>query len=229
MSTDARPSFSMNPQTLVGLLIVAAGLLLTADNLGLLHAGRALSFWPLGVLGVGLLMLSRATDSASRTWAGFVTLVGVVWTVSRLFGWPVNFSMVFPLGLVMVGLIVVQRALGLRREPPGTTDQSISDLAFWSGVQRRISSSLFRRADLTAVMGGIQLDFRDAAINGEAVIDVFALMGGVEIRVPPDWAVSNQIVAIMGGVQDKSTGSGDGKHRLILRGFVMMGGIEVKT
>lgn len=229
MSDNPRSTFPLNPQAVLGLLVVVAGLLLTADNLGMLESGRVLSFWPVGVLIVGGSMFLRATDTAARTWAAFITLAGGVWTVSRVLGWPVNFSIIFPLALVMVGVIIVQRAMGLRRDEPGTSDQQISDLAFWSGVERRVSSSLFRRADLTAVMGGVQLDFRTAAINGEAVIDLFAMMGGIEIRVPPDWAVSNQVIAIMGGVQDKSTGGNDSKHRLILRGFVMMGGVEIKT
>jgi predicted membrane protein len=78
-------------------------------------------------------------------------------------------------------------------------------------------------------MGGIQIDFRQAAINGEGVIDLFVLMGGVEIKVPPDWVVSNQAIAVMGGAVDKSTGAADSRHRLVLRGFVLMGGVEVKT
>ncbi len=60
-------------------------------------------------------------------------------------------------------------------------------------------------------------------------MDVFVVMGGVQIRVPPDWVVSNQIVAVMGGVEDKSTGTRDTRNRLVLRGFVMMGGVEVKS
>ena len=63
----------------------------------------------------------------------------------------------------------------------------------------------------------------------EAIIDVFVWWGGVEITVPPDWAVSNQVVAIMGGADDKSTGTQDARNRLIVRGFVVMGGVEIKT
>jgi predicted membrane protein len=219
----------MNPQTLVGLLIVAAGLLLLGENFGLLEARRVLAYWPVGVLAVGLMMFKRAVDGAARTWAGFVIFVGAWWTLSVLAGWSVRLSTLFPIGLVMVGVVIIQRALGMQRLEPGSTDQSVSDLVFWAGIERKVTSSLFRRADLTAIMGGIQVDFRQAAINGEAVIDLFVLMGGVEIKVPPDWVVSNQAVAIMGGATDKSAGSVDSKHRLVLRGFVMMGGVEVKT
>ena len=229
MSGESRPPLSLNPQTLVGLLIVVLGLLMLGDNLGLMETRRVLAFWPVGVLAVGALMFTRAADVAGRTWAGFVMFVGGWWTLSVLMDWPVRLSTIFPIGLVMIGIVVIQRAVGLRPVEPGTADQSISDLAFWAGIERKVTSALFRRADITAVMGGIQLDFRQAAINGEAVVDLFVFMGGVEIKVPPDWIVSNQAIAIMGGAQDKSTGSADSKHRLVLRGFIMMGGVEVKT
>ena len=55
-------------------------------------------------------------------------------------------------------------------------------------------------------MGGIEMDLRPASTaTGDAVIDVFVMWGGIEITVPPDWAVVNHILPIMGGVVDKST------------------------
>jgi len=36
-------------------------------------------------------------------------------------------------------------------------------------------------------------------------------------------------VAIMGGADDSSSGTQDSKHRLTVRGFVVMGGVEIKT
>ena len=98
-----------------------------------------------------------------------------------------------------------------------------------SGTKRRVTSPLFKRADFTVVMGGVEVDLRSASIaGGEAVIDLFVVMGPVEILVPPDWTVVNQLVAVMSGVDDKSTGEPSGKNRLVLRGFVLMGSVEVK-
>jgi predicted membrane protein len=105
-----------------------------------------------------------------------------------------------------------------------------AELAFWSGIERRITSQDFRRADVTAIMGGIELDLRGAAMAGsEATIEVFAVMGGIEITLPPDWEVVNRITPILGGVEDQSTGAASSQHRLILEGMVIMGGVEVKT
>ena len=51
----------------------------------------------------------------------------------------------------------------------------------------------------------------------------------MELTVPRDRAVSNQVVAIRGGADDSSTGTQDATNRLIVRGFVIMGGVEIKT
>jgi hypothetical protein len=53
-------------------------------------------------------------------------------------------------------------------------------------------------------MGGSKLDLRQAKIapGTEAVVDVFTVMGGVELLVPRDWNVDVQLVPIMGGVND---------------------------
>jgi predicted membrane protein len=230
MLNDGRPGLRLTPQTIVGLLIILYGLVLTADNFGWIQAGR-ISFWPLVITILGATMLSRASDGSSRAVASLVLGVGLLLTGSRLFGWHLDLASLWPLVLIAIGIGIMMRAQG-RSFGSGdpVSDQQISSFAFWSGTKRRVTSPLFKRADFTAVMGGIEVDLRAASpAGGEAVIDVFVVMGSVEIRVPPDWTVSNQVVAIMAGVDDKSTGEPLAKNRLVLRGFVMMGGVEVKS
>ena len=78
-------------------------------------------------------------------------------------------------------------------------------------------------------MGGVNLDLREADIAGErAVLDVFAFMGGVEIRIPEAWTVDVGTTSIMGGVEDKTRGAAGGK-RLVLKGAVIMGGIDIRN
>jgi hypothetical protein len=59
---------------------------------------------------------------------------------------------------------------------------------------------------------------------------VFAMWGGIEIRVPDDWTVVSRVTPVLGGFDDKTRPSpGAGAHRLVIRGFAIMGGIEVKN
>jgi predicted membrane protein len=217
----------VTPQVVVAAAVILFGLILTADNLGLVDAASLLCYWPIVLVALGYTIYARAADRPGRIAGGFLMVVGGSMTIGRAIGADVSLLSLWPLVLVAIGITIIVRARG------GTavaTDQRVSDVAFWSGVQRRVTAPNFRRADLTAVMGGIEIDFRPAATaRGEAIVDLFVLMGGVEIRVPPDWAVSNQIFAIMGGVEDRSTGTEASTNRLILRGFVMMGGVEIKT
>ena len=109
-------------------------------------------------------------------------------------------------------------------------NSTLSAMAILGGVSRGNNSRSFRGADLLAIMGGLQIDLRQAAIHGEAVMDVFVMWGGVEIRVPEDWTVSSRIVPLMAGVEDKTRPpQGASTHRLVLRGFALMGGVEIKN
>lgn len=107
---------------------------------------------------------------------------------------------------------------------------TMSVMAIMGGVTRNNNSKRFRAADLLAIMGGLEIDLRKAEIHGDAVIDVFALWGGIDIRVPPDWTVVSHVVPLMAGVED-STRVPDAPtaHRLTLRGFVMMAGVDIKN
>ncbi len=235
MTAQARDTFRFTPQVILGLCIIVFGVSLTFDNLGWVDASRILRFWPLAIVAVGLTKIVQSATTSGRVLGAFLILVGLallgdVLDILEVWAW-------WPIGLIVLGLVIISRAFGSSKRQtgqlpgvPAAADSVLSEFAFWSGVQRKVTSPAFRHADLTAVMGGIEIDLRQAGTaGGECVIDVFAMWGGIEIRVPPDWAVSNQIVPIMGGAEDKSTGTQASQNRLILRGVAIMGGVEIKT
>ena len=82
-----------------------------------------------------------------------------------------------------------------------------------------------------AIMGGCEIDLRRAAIAAdEAVIDVFAFWGGIELRVPETWHVVGRVTPLMGGYEDKTSQVQQaGGKRLVIRGLVVMGGVNVKN
>lgn len=204
---------SQSSQVVGGFLIVLGGIFLAERVLGVDVDFRIV--FSLAIVVVGGVILYRAWQHEQRPRQGVPRMPP---------GFPTVESMLDPAPAVPRDI-----QTGLGPGPRGLTDSTVSEFAFWSGVQRRVASPAFRHGDLTAVMGGIEIDLRPSTINGEAVIDVFCMWGGIEITVPPDWAVSNQVVAIMGGAEDSSSGTQDSRSRLILRGFVLMGGVEIKT
>jgi predicted membrane protein len=219
------------PQLFAGFIVAAVGVLLTLDNLDVIDADHYLRFWPAGLVALGLLKLWHSRDGGSA-FSGFLFTVVGTWllleysAVIRLSFWDM-----WPTLLVFFGGFLVWRGLtGPRRRATADTNSLVSAMAVLGGVARGNNSSAFRGGELTAVMGGCELDLRQAAIDGEAVIDVFALWGGIEIRVPEDWTVVSHVSPVLGGVDDKTRPpQGASRHRLILRGFVVMAGVEIKN
>ncbi len=105
--------------------------------------------------------------------------------------------------------------------------------AILGGVQRAGSWTVPRLLEVVTVLGGAQLDFRDARFGpGVSTVNVFAMMGGVEIIVPPDLAVEVQGGAILGGFEHlERTPSRVDPDRAQLRvtGMAVLGGVTVHT
>jgi len=224
-----RPAAS---QLLMGLLIIVVGLLFTLDNLGIARASDYLRYWPAGLIAVGLVKLWDSREGHGGGFGGFViTLIGLWLLIEATVDIRFSFSDMWPLLLVFVGSYLVWRGLtGQRRLAAADDHAVVSAMAILSGVNRGNNSRAFRGGDLTAIMGGCDIDLRQAAINGDAVIDVFAVWGGIEIRVPEDWSVTFHVTPLMGGVEDKTRPPlGSAVHRLTVRGVVMMGSVEVKN
>ncbi|MBL0173277.1 MAG: DUF1707 and DUF2154 domain-containing protein [Gemmatimonadaceae bacterium] len=104
--------------------------------------------------------------------------------------------------------------------------------AIMGGFQRGEGWVLPRHFKAVAIMGGIALDLRDARIApGVSEIEVFTLMGGVEVLVPDGVRVEVVGMAVMGGFDVRSgTSSLDDPQAPLLRisGLAIMGGVEVK-
>jgi len=146
----------------------------------------------------------------------------------------------WPMILIGIGSVLVLQAFRRHtREASGAdADNTLTVFAVMSGVKRTSTAAHFRGGEITAVMGGAQLDLRLATIppGEEATLDVFAIMGGFELFVPSSWAVVTPIVPVMGAVEDKRLPAlpgadslgGKTPPRLVLRGLILMGGIEIK-
>jgi hypothetical protein len=206
--------------------------LFTLDNLGLADARDYVRYWPAGLIAIGVLKLWQSRDGGGAFFGLLLTIAGVWQLLEELAVVRISFEDLWPLLLVLFGGYLVWQGLSGRQRltPKEEGSGRMSAVAILGGVVRGNNSTAFRGADLTAVMGGCEIDLRQAAINGEAVIDVFALWGGIEIRVPETWAVESRVTPILGGVDDKTRPPmGASTHRLILRGFAIMGGIEIKN
>ncbi|HSA54447.1 MAG TPA: DUF1707 domain-containing protein [Gemmatimonadaceae bacterium] len=106
-------------------------------------------------------------------------------------------------------------------------------IAFMSGVVRRGAWLVPARMRAVAVMGGVELDLREATLGAhETDIYAVAFMGGIVVTVPPTARVEADGFAIMGGFEDQleHPGSTDPAAPVVrVRGFALMGGVEIRV
>lgn len=106
-------------------------------------------------------------------------------------------------------------------------------VAIMSGVDRTGDWRPARKNRVIAFMGGVDLDFRDVQLPpGVTELKVTAIMGGVDIIVPPNLAVECEGFAIMGGFEevDRAPVSPDPDRPLLrITGFALMGGFGIAT
>ncbi|HVL67555.1 MAG TPA: DUF5668 domain-containing protein [Vicinamibacterales bacterium] len=217
----------------LGLMIIAVGVLFTLDNLNIAHAEDYLRYWPVALIVMGAAKLADA-GSGQGSVLGGVLFAGVgTWLLLDNLGIiRANVFDFWPVLLVVLGAAIVWQGLRgpVLRATADTSDAVVNAVAVLSGVNRGSNSNAFRGGELTAIMGGCEIDLRQAAINGEAVLDVFAMWGGIEIRVPENWTVIGRVTPVLGGFEDKTRAPQDATaHKLTVRGVVLMGGVEIKN
>jgi DUF1707 SHOCT-like domain/Cell wall-active antibiotics response LiaF, C-terminal len=112
----------------------------------------------------------------------------------------------------------------------GGTPRSTFSVAVMSGARRTGRWVVPRTYVGVAVMGGIELDLREAQFaEPEVTIHAYTVMGGIEITVPEDVEVDVSGFAFMGGFDHNASGPGlPGAPRVRVLGFAFMGGVEVR-
>jgi len=236
-----------------GALIVAAGVVLLLDQQGLINADRVFSyFWPVSFIAFGSVMLLDCRGRGGRgIWGITLLAIGALLVLENLGFARIRFATIWPLIIIGVGVLMIWQAAGPRIRPDGTArspwpeifnrwsrtgspDADFNGIAILGGFKRRITSKKFKGGSVLSVMGGFQIDLRQADMEGDsATIEAMSFMGGGEIKIPDDWQVSMEGISLFGAFVDETdqetpTVTGTQK-RLIMKGASLFGGIVVKN
>ncbi|CAN5669844.1 DUF1707 domain-containing protein [soil metagenome] len=114
---------------------------------------------------------------------------------------------------------------------PGETPDQQVVVALMSGNVRKGTWTAARKIHTIAMMGGAQLDFRQARLSpGVTEVYCFAAWGGVEIIVPPGLRVESNGIGIMGGFEHsggEEVAPDMDAPILRITGLAIMGGVEI--
>jgi predicted membrane protein len=223
---------------LIGGVIVAIGLGLLLDNLDIIHFHDVWRFWPLALVVWGVSRLLESRSAAGYVWGGLVILVGAIFLLDNfhILIFEFNpFEVIWPLLIIGFGASMLLRAMDRKRYLDGVPPATANDLGhfvIFSGVKRRVESQDFKGGDIVAIFGGVNIDLRRASIASDrAVIDVNALFGGVDIRVPDNWRVSLKGMGVFGAFEDKTVPPKPDPNvktpELVVTGAALFGGVKV--
>ncbi|MFD9932909.1 DUF1707 domain-containing protein [Streptomyces massasporeus] len=104
-------------------------------------------------------------------------------------------------------------------------------VAVMSGFQRKGHWTMPRRFTCFAFWGGGEIDLREANFaDREVEINAVAIMGGVDVIVPPGVEVVVRGIGIMGGFDHREEGvpGEPGAPRVVVTGFAFWGGVGVQ-
>lgn len=234
MSERANP---ISGRLVAGLAVMVLGVLWTLDNLDLVESEGIVRWWPLVPLAIGLMKLTGWGMEKNSGPGALLSVIGGLFLLDTLNLANVGVELVFPLLVIFIGVQLTLRAWrgsSVAGAAPGEADADdyVRSFAVMGAVTRRNESQAFRGGELSAVMGGVELDLTQAqAAGGRAILDVFAIWGGIDVRVPDDWRVEVEATPVMAGIESNArlAPGADAAGTLVVRGFVMMGGVEIKN
>ncbi|MYD52570.1 MAG: hypothetical protein F4W93_13970 [Dehalococcoidia bacterium] len=137
----------------------------------------------------------------------------------------------------IVVILFVLRRNSLLANAANLDPNRVNATAILGGITEPNASRDFRGGRLTAFLGGVSVNLRQAdIIEKPAHIHVSAILGGVEIAVPQHWNVKKDIQLIAGGVDERRTlaqqrdddAMPDNSPDLVVTGSVLLGGLLIR-
>ncbi|UNC91934.1 LiaF domain-containing protein [Candidatus Contubernalis alkaliaceticus] len=243
----------LNTRFTIGILIVFIGVsaMLNALEIATINIGGLIkTYWPVILILWGLNSLmdyfrgsgeeeTRVLRSLGELVSGLIVLaLGVLFLGGNLDLIGVDFrlfwKLFWPVIIIIFGISMIRG-----RVPK---EGGKNHWAFMGGIEMGKSSFKLQSGTYFAVMGGIDLDLNKAEIpEGETVLDLTAIMGGIDIIVPRDLPIICEGTTLLGGIDflKESTGGiistkkmeyrpGNNQPRIRFVVRTLMGGVSIK-
>ncbi len=208
----------INGRLVIGLSVLFVGIILLLNNLDVgidIEVGQVLKLWPVIplILGINWLIMSFRYVSRGEedskvffSWGQFITAliaiaIGVVFLGRNLDLFIIDttlfWNIIWPVVLIIIGINLLKG----RRVEGGKGGRFV----FMGGANIGGSDPWkLESGSYFTFMGGIDMDLRSAEIpEGETVLDLTAIMGGIDVKIPEGLSVIYDGSAILGGVTFK--------------------------
>lgn len=215
-----------------GICFIVIGIIVLLNSLGVANINIFFKgWWTLFIIVPSFIGLIKDDD---KVWSLFFLALGVaLLLVSRgIVDMAIIAKCIFPALLIIIGINIIfkdkinSKVNDKIKEINKSDSNSEEYYATFSGQKLDFSNQELKNVKLNAIFGGIDLDLRKAEIKQDVVLEVCAVFGGVDIKVPKNVSVKVQSNSIFGGVSNKAN-TKDAKVVIYVKAMCMFGGCDI--
>ena len=231
---------SNQSRIIIGIIIIAIGTMLLLRNLDVFAPFHYLHFvfsWKMILIVIGLILFFNSSNRSSGiiliAIGGFL-LIPDIPGVPYFHMWRVG----LPVLLMVVGVLILFRnnfdSNRLNSESTRYDMDFIDEIAIFGGTKKNINTKTFKGGKTTSIFGGSELNLLNSNLaEGQNIIDMVAIFGGITFYVPEEWTIKIDVVSVFGGFTDNRSQSRlivhDPERELVIKGVVIFGGGEIKS
>ena len=218
---------------------------------GIIFGGNALNIWDIDLFFPGwwtLFLIIPGLISMVRygfNWgSGILVIIGLVLLFDALdiIDDGVIWKLIFPLVLVAVGISIIASFFrtgtkkGIKSEEYSKSKSYKYDstqypryTAILGGGDYKNNTEDLKGVVAEAILGGLSIDLRDAKITEDIVLELTAVLGGIDIFIPDNVRVEIiSGVPVLGGFEHKINRNAISGPKVRIKYTAVLGGIEVK-
>lgn len=245
----------LNDRVMIGLVIIAAAVLILMRNLGFPFPWYFFT-WPMILIVVGIVQGIKDRFANNNWW--IITLAGAFFLVMKIspelrfndFFWPVVLGAIGLSVLLNRGkrnAVITNDNFYAAKETTasagdtaytgttagatGSTEEMVDIAAVFGAVKKNVYSKNFKGGEVVTVFGGSEINLMNADFSGEIKLEIVNVFGGTTLFVPSNWQIRTEAAAVLGAIEDKrrEPSAITTDKVLVIEGFVMFGGIDIKS
>jgi predicted membrane protein len=236
-----------------GLLVVSVGVLFLLKELGV-DIPFWLFSWKMLLIILGLFTLLK--NRFKSAWGLTLMIIGGVFMAADFYPEVNITSLFFPVLIIIAGLFIIfkpghhhhhhghwnewrqyqynkewQGGHPYYTETENSNEDFVSVSLYMGAIKKNIVSKAFKGGKLKSRFAGVELNLSRADFEGQVILEIDQMFGGLELIVPAHWEVKSELVTGFSNVEDnrrmQSVINGEPPKILLLRGTNYFGGIEI--
>lgn len=222
-----------------GLVIAIVGLVFLFRTLHIFPFAFSLT-WPVILIVIGAILAIKNRFSGHAWW--ILSLIGVanLTPIFTINGVP-STHLVWPAAVILFGLAIIMKS-GKKKERCAdgmintvtNSDNMLNVDVTFGGRKEIITSKDFKGGVVSTTFAGCEINLMQADSTEPTIaLELKVSFGGVELIVPSNWDIQNEINPTFGSVEDhrnfRTASTEQEKKTLILKGNCSFGSVEIKS